>query len=229
MSGRLIVALDLDSVTAARAMVATIGAAASFYKIGFQLALSGGIELARELKSAGKSVFLDMKLLDIDNTVAKAVESAAALGVDMLTVHAYPRAMRAAVHAASGSPLTLLAVTVLTSLDDRDLAEAGYAQDAASLVAMRIGQAAKIGMGGVVCSPLEAALARRVLGPAAAVVTPGVRPADSAMDDQKRVATPAEAVRAGASHLVVGRPVTAAADPAAAARAIAAEIAKAAV
>jgi orotidine-5'-phosphate decarboxylase len=227
MSGRLIVALDLDSAVAARAMVERIGDAVSFYKIGFQLALSGGLDLARELKRDGKSVFLDMKLLDIDNTVAKAVEAAAAIGVDMLTVHAYPQAMRAAVRAAAGSPLTLLAVTVLTSLDDGDLAEAGYARTAADLVALRIRQAAETGMGGVVCSPLEAAAARRALGPRRAVVTPGVRPAASLKGGQKRIATPAEAIRAGASHLVVGRPVTAEADPAAAARAIAAEIAAA--
>ncbi len=217
---RMIVALDLPDVEQARAMVETLGDAAEFYKIGFQLALAGGLDLARDLVGDGRKVFLDMKMLDIDNTVAKGVESAIGLGVHMLTIHAYPRAMAAAVEAAKGSDLCLLGVTVLTSMDDSDLREAGYAMSALELVERRAGQARDLGMGGIVCSPLEAAAARAILGPSMAVVTPGVRPAGDAKGDQKRVMTPAEARQAGASHIVVGRPVTAAADPVAAARAI---------
>ncbi|MEC9343112.1 MAG: orotidine-5'-phosphate decarboxylase [Pseudomonadota bacterium] len=217
----MIVALDLPSADAARAMVEALGPQASFYKIGFQLALApGGLELARDLVAEGRLVFLDMKLLDIGNTIAGAVDSALRLGVHMLTIHAYPAAMQAAVQAARGSELCLLGVTVLTSMDDADLAQAGYAMTAAQLVERRASLARDLGMGGIVCSPLEAASVRAVTGPGMAVVTPGVRPAGAGRGDQKRVMTPAEARRAGASHVVVGRPVTAAADPAAAAAAI---------
>ena len=221
---RLIVALDVPSVDAARKVVTELGSEIVFYKIGFQLALAGGIDLVRELVEDGRKVFLDMKLLDIDNTVEKGVESAVALGVDMLTIHAYPNAMAAAVRAAQGSKLCLLGVTVLTSMNDSDLHAAGYATSAGELVAMRAAQARDIGMGGVVCSPLEAEAVRAIVGPQMAIVTPGIRPAGAQKGDQKRVMTPAEAARAGASHMVVGRPVTAAADPAAAARAILDEI-----
>ena len=221
---RLIVALDLPSVDEARAMVKRISGAATNFKIGYQLALAGGIDLARELKAEGMKVFLDMKLLDIDNTVAKAVESAVALGVDMLTLHAYPKAMRAAVSAARGSNLCLLGVTVLTSMDDGDIADAGYSGSVTELVAKRAEQARAAAMGGIVCSPQEAAAMRSILGPQMALVTPGVRPAGSDHGDQKRVATPAQAIAAGASHLVVGRPVTAAGDPQSAAQAIVDEI-----
>ena len=221
---RLIVALDLASVTEARDMVRRIAGAANNYKIGYQLALAGGIELARELKAEGNKVFLDMKLLDIDNTVAKAVESAVALGVDMLTLHAYPKAMKAAVSAAKGSNLCLLGVTVLTSMDDADIADAGYSGSVTELVGKRAMQAREAGMGGIVCSPQEAMAMRTILGPSMALVTPGVRPAGSDHGDQKRVATPAQAMAAGASHLVVGRPVTGAADPRLAAQQIVDEI-----
>ncbi|MCB1462614.1 MAG: orotidine-5'-phosphate decarboxylase [Nitratireductor sp.] len=220
----LIVALDVPSVDEARTLVAALGEEAVFYKIGFQLVLAGGLDLARELIADGRKVFLDMKMLDIDNTVAKGVESAVRLGVQMLTIHAYPGAMKAAVEAARGSEICLLGVTVLTSMDDGDLRAAGYAASAAELVERRAEQARELGMGGIVCSPLEAALARRILGPGLAVVTPGVRPAGGDKGDQKRVMTPAQAMDAGASHIVVGRPITAAADPAAAARAIVGEI-----
>ncbi|MEZ5799523.1 MAG: orotidine-5'-phosphate decarboxylase [Nitratireductor sp.] len=221
---RLIVALDLPSVDEARDMVRRIAGAATNYKIGYQLALAGGIELARELKAEGHKVFLDMKLLDIDNTVAKAVESAVALGVDMLTLHAYPEAMKAAVSAAKGSNLCLLGVTVLTSMDDADIADAGYSGSVTDLVGKRAMQAREAGMGGIVCSPQEAMAMRTILGPSMALVTPGVRPAGSDHGDQKRVATPSQAMAAGASHLVVGRPVTGAADPRLAAQQIVDEI-----
>ncbi|GIL01781.1 MAG: orotidine 5'-phosphate decarboxylase [Alphaproteobacteria bacterium] len=220
MRERIIVALDVAQVDDARRLVDTLGEEVTFYKIGFQLALAGGIELARELVAGGSKVFLDMKLLDIDNTVAGAVANAAALGVHMLTVHAYPKAMSAAVAAARGSDLCLLAVTVLTSMDDADLRAAGYDLAAAELVTRRAAQARDIGMGGIVCSPLEARVVRGIVGPSLAIVTPGVRPPGSQAGDQKRVLTPAQAIAAGASHVVVGRPVTAAADPRAAVRAI---------
>ena len=217
---RLIVALDLASVGAARAMVERLGETVSFYKIGYRLAFAGGLDFAHDLKRRGKSVFLDMKLLDIDNTVAQGVASVAALGVDMLTVHAYPKAMAAAVEAAKGSDITLLGVTVLTSMDDRDLSDAGYHDTAAALVAKRARQTREAGMGGLVCSAAEAEAVRDIVGPDMAVVTPGIRPAGSDSGDQKRVVTPADALGAGASHLVVGRPIIAATDPAAAALAI---------
>ncbi|MCD1635621.1 orotidine-5'-phosphate decarboxylase [Martelella mediterranea] len=217
---RLIVGLDVPTVAQAEAMVETLGDTVSFYKIGYQLAFAGGLSLARELAEDGKQVFLDMKLLDIDNTVAKGVENIAKMGVTMLTLHAYPKAMRAAVAAAAGSPLCLLGVSVLTSMDDEDLIEAGYAETAEALVEKRARQAAEAGMGGVVCSAAEARTVRSVIGPEMAVVTPGIRPAGSVADDQKRVMTPRDAIAAGASHLVVGRPIVKADDPKAAARRI---------
>jgi orotidine-5'-phosphate decarboxylase len=217
MRDRLIVALDVPTIGEAEAIVMEIGEAASFYKIGYQLAFAGGLDFAKQLSASGKQVFLDMKLLDIDNTIAKAVENIAKLGVSMLTIHAYPKAMRAAVEAAKGSPLCLLGVTVLTSMDNADLTEAGYATDAASLVAKRAKQAREAGMGGIVCSPEEAVAVRQILGPDMALVTPGIRPAGADKGDQKRVATPGDAIASGASHLVVGRPITGANDRKAAA------------
>ncbi|OLP53446.1 orotidine 5'-phosphate decarboxylase [Rhizobium rhizosphaerae] len=217
---RLIVSLDAPDIQEARAVVERIGEAVSFYKIGYQLAFCGGLDLVRALMGEGKQVFLDMKLLDIDNTVAKGVERIAELGVSMLTLHAYPKAMRAAVDAAKGSPLCLLGVTVLTSMDADDLEEAGYAGTPEALVLKRAAQAREAGMGGIVCSAEEAGAVRAIVGPDMAVVTPGIRPAGAEAGDQKRVMTPYDAIRAGASHLVVGRPIMNAADPAAAARAI---------
>ena len=217
---RLIVALDLPGISDAEKLVARLGSTVSFYKIGYQLAFAGGLEFARDLKAEGKQVFLDMKLLDIDNTVAKGVESVVAMGVDMLTLHAYPKAMRAAVLAAQGSDLCLLGVTVLTSMDENDLIEAGYEYDPYTLVLKRAEQAHLAGMGGIVCSANEAAAVRKIVGPDMAVVTPGIRPAGAALGDQKRVMTPLDALSAGASHLVVGRPVAAASDPVAAAKEI---------
>ena len=216
---RLIVALDLPDVPAAERMIAALDHPGITLKIGHRLALAGGIELARDLAAEGRPVFLDMKLLDIGQTVAHGVESAVRLGVSMLTLHAYPQAMRAGVEAARGSDLTLLGVTVLTSMDAADLAEAGYGEtDPAKLVERRARQAREIGMGGIVCSAAEAALVRETVGPDMAVVTPGIRPAGADHGDQKRVVTPRDAMEAGASHLVVGRPITGADDPVGAVR-----------
>ncbi len=221
---RLIVGLDVPTVADAARIVETLGDAVGTYKIGYQLAFAGGLDLARELTRDGKRVFLDMKLLDIDNTVAKGVEAIVGMGVFMLTLHAYPKAMRAAVDAARGSGLCLLAVTVLTSMDAADLGEAGYDSDPRTLVARRARQAREAGMGGVVCSAAEAADVRAIVGSGMAVVTPGIRPAGAARGDQKRVMTPADALAAGSSHLVVARPIVAAPDPRAAADAILSEM-----
>jgi orotidine-5'-phosphate decarboxylase len=222
---RLIVGLDIPTVSEARTIVSTLGDDVSFYKIGYQLVFAGGLDFARELIDEGKKVFLDMKLLDIDNTVAKGVENIAKMGVSMLTLHAYPKAMQAAVEAAQGSDLTLLGVTVLTSMDEADLREAGYDCDPRSLVLRRAEQARRAGMGGIVCSAEEAAAVRPIVGPDMNIVTPGIRPTGSDAGDQKRVMTPADALRAGSSHLVVGRPVVKAQDPRGAAQAILAEMA----
>lgn len=225
---RLIVALDVPSISDARAAIDELGDAVSFYKIGHQLAFApereNGLHLARQLVEDGKQVFLDLKLLDIDNTVTKGVESVLKMGVNMLTLHAYPKAMRAAVEAAKGSDLTLLGVTVLTSMDDADLFEAGYAHKAADLVGLRAEQARDIGMGGLVASAREAERIRDIVGPKMAIVTPGIRPAGTDVGDQKRVMTPSLALQSGASHLVVGRPIMAASDRKAAAESIAAEM-----
>lgn len=220
MRDRLIVGLDVPTVAEARKVVEELDGVVSFYKIGYQLAFAGGLDFARELAAGGTKVFLDMKLLDIDNTVAKGVENIARMGVSMLTLHAYPKAMRAAVEAASGTGLCLLGVTVLTSMDEADMIEAGYEYDPHTLVLRRAEQALAAGMGGVVCSAGEAAAVRKIVGPELAVVTPGIRPAGSDHGDQKRVVTPRDAIRAGASHLVVARPIVASVDRRAAARAI---------
>ncbi|MCC2613408.1 orotidine-5'-phosphate decarboxylase [Neorhizobium petrolearium] len=221
---RLIVGLDIPTTAEAEKMVATLGDAVSFYKIGYQLAFAGGLEFASDLIKDGKQVFLDMKLLDIDNTVAKGVENIVKMGVTMLTLHAYPKAMRAAVAAAKGSDLCLLAVTVLTSMDEADLTDAGYEYDPHTLVLRRAEQALAAGMGGIVCSAEEASAVRKIVGTTMAVVTPGIRPAGSDVGDQKRVMTPADALRAGSSHLVVARPIVKAPDPKAAAEAILTEM-----
>jgi orotidine-5'-phosphate decarboxylase len=220
-AGNLIVALDVDSRAEADRLVEQLDGSVDFFKIGYQLFYGGdGLALGKALLTAGKRVFFDLKLLDIDNTVERGVAAIAATGATMVTVHAYPQCMRAAVRGAAGSHLTILGVSVLTSMDDRDVAEAGFAHDTAGLVLLRAGQAKDAGIGGLVCSPHEAQMVRAIVGPRMAIVTPGVRPAGSAMGDQKRVMTPRAALEAGASHLVVGRPITAAADPAGAARAI---------
>ncbi|MBB5048449.1 orotidine-5'-phosphate decarboxylase [Rhodopseudomonas rhenobacensis] len=226
---RMIVALDLPSVDAAEAMIAKLGDSASFYKIGYQLAYAGGLPMVRRLADAGKKVFVDLKLHDIGNTVARGVESLSALGATFLTVHAYPQTMKAAVAARGDSGLKILAVTVLTSYDDADLQEAGYRLGVRELVEQRAHQAQDIGIDGLVCSPEEAAHLRGIVGPSIALVTPGIRPAGAAVGDQKRIMTPARAIMAGADYLVVGRPIVEAADPKAAADAIVQEIATATV
>ncbi|WP_245463434.1 MULTISPECIES: orotidine-5'-phosphate decarboxylase [unclassified Mesorhizobium] len=224
MRDRLIVGLDLPTLSEAEKAVRELEGAVSFYKIGYQLAFAGGLDFARELASGGTKVFLDMKLLDIDNTVAKGVENIVKMGVSMLTLHAYPKTMRAAVEAAKGSDLCLLGVTVLTSMDEQDMIDAGYEYDPHTLVLRRSEQALHAGMGGIVCSAEEAEAVRRIVGPDLAVVTPGIRPSGSDHGDQKRVVTPAQAIRNGASHLVVGRPIVKAPDRRAAAEAIIAEM-----
>lgn len=220
MRERLIVGLDVPSLKEAEKAVRELDGVVSFYKIGYQLAFAGGLDFARELASGGKKIFLDMKLLDIDNTVAKGVENIVKMGMTMLTLHAYPKTMRAAVEAARGSELCLLAVTVLTSMDEQDVIDAGYEYDPHTLVLRRAEQALHAGMGGIVCSAAETEAVRRIVGPDMAAVTPGIRPAGSDHGDQKRVMTPADAIRSGSSHLVVGRPIVAAADRRAAAEAI---------
>jgi orotidine-5'-phosphate decarboxylase len=221
---RLIVALDVPNVAAAEAMIARLGDSVTFYKIGYQLGYAGGFPLVRKLVDAGKKVFLDLKLHDIGNTVAKGVESVADLGATFLTVHAYPQTMKAAVEARAGSKLEILAVTVLTSYDETDLREAGYRLGVSDLVKLRAEQAKAIGVDGLVCSAEEAANLRTIAGSQMSLVTPGIRPAGSAVGDQKRIMTPARAIAAGADYLVVGRPVMEASDPKAAAEAIVREI-----
>ena len=220
---RLIVALDLSSVEVAQAMVAKLGDAVSFYKIGYQLAYAGGLSYVPALIGAGKRVFLDLKLHDIGNTVEQGVKSVAKSGASFLTVHAYPQTMKAAVDAREGN-LRILAVTVLTSYDDADLAAAGYDAAVPELAAARAAQARDIGVDGVICSAEEAAKLRAIVGAKMALVTPGIRPAGAEAGDQKRIMTPAAAIAASADYLVVGRPILAAPDPKAAAEAIVAEI-----
>jgi orotidine-5'-phosphate decarboxylase len=224
---RLIVALDVPSIAAAEAMIGKLGDSVTFYKIGYQLAYAGGLPLVRQLSAAGKKVFIDLKLHDIGNTVARGVESVATLGATFLTVHAYPQTMKAAAEARAGSGLKILAVTVLTSYDDNDLHAAGYRLNETDLVEARARQAQELGVDGLVCSPGEAANLRRIVGSRMDLVTPGIRPAGSATGDQKRIMTPARAIAAGANYLVVGRPVMGAPDTKAAADAIVAENAQA--
>ena len=223
---RLIVPLDLPTVDEARGMVQALGDAVSFYKVGLELFAGGeGMSLARELKAAGKQVFLDWKLHDIGTTVQRATAVLASSGCDFLTVHGEPQVMASAVRGKGSSQLKILAVTVLTSLSDEDLIETGYHETARALVERRIHQAIATGCDGVVASPHEAALARALGGRDFLVVTPGVRPDWSAKNDQARAATPLDALRNGASHIVCGRPITAANDPEAAARRVAGEMA----
>lgn len=229
---RLIVGLDVPDVIAAEKIVEELGDTVSFYKIGYQLVFSqtaqgGGLDFASRLLSMGKKVFLDVKLLDIDNTIAKGVENIAKRGVTMMTLHAYPKAMRAAVEAAKGSGLCLLGVTVLTSMDQADMLEAGYMMTPEELVLRRAQQAYDAGMGGIVASAAESTSIRTIIGPDMAIVTPGIRPKGSEAGDQKRVMTPADALRAGSSHLVVGRPIVGVTDCKAAAQKILEEMASA--
>ena len=223
--GRLIVALDFPDPAAARALVEQLSGLPLTFKIGLELIYAGGLALARELIAEGRSVFLDAKLLDIPNTVERGVASAARLGVSFLTVHGTDRkTLDAALRGRGNAATKLLAITVLTSLDMQDLREQGIAETPQDLVLRRAGLAADAGFDGVVASPMEAETIRAALGDRLLIVTPGIRPAGAAVADQTRIATPADALKAGADYLVVGRPITAATDPVAATRAILAEM-----
>jgi orotidine-5'-phosphate decarboxylase len=208
----IIVALDMESAQAAGELVERLGDAVSFYKVGLELYAAAGMEFVRELIGRGKDVFLDLKFYDIGETVRRATIQAARSGARFLTVHGSKAVMRAAVEGRGESPLKLLAVTVLTSFDQTDLAELGYPCAVAELVSLRVRNALEAGLDGIVCSPLEVASVR-ALAPQAILVTPGVRSAGAGQGDQKRVATPAEALRAGADYLVIGRQITRAPDP----------------
>lgn len=226
---RVICALDVPTADEARALVGKIGDAVGFYKVGLQLFASDGMALARELKASGAQIFLDWKLHDIGATVEKATAVLAGSGCDLLTVHARPQVMAAAARGAAGSDLKILGVTVLTSLTDDDLKADDHSLSAADLVQHRVRQALEAGIHGVVSSPHEAAIVRELAQEAGnddfLIVTPGVRPVGAALDDQARAATPADALEAGATHLVIGRPITASSDPRAAAQAITGQIA----
>jgi orotidine-5'-phosphate decarboxylase len=225
-TSRLFVALDMPTVSEARALVAALGDTVTAYKLGLELLFGGGLDLARELKASGSDVFLDMKLLDIGATVDKAAANIARLNLDYLTVHGTDRkTLDAAVKGRGASKLKLLAVTVLTNLDAADLAQQGITgKSPAELVLHRARMAQDAGFDGCIASGLEAANIRAVVGPDFLIVTPGIRPAGAKTDDQARVTTPLQAIQSGATHLVVGRPITEAADPRAAARNIIAEI-----
>src|ERR1700744_428888 len=204
---RLIVALDLPGVEQAEAMVARLGDGVNFYKIGYRLAYAGGLPMARKRADQGKKGFIDLKLHDIGNTVARGVENIAKLGATFLTVHAYPQTMKAAVEARAGTDLKILAVTVLTSYDDSDLHAAGYRLGVSDLVEARAQQAQVLGIDGLVCSAEEVPALRKIIGHQLRIVTPGIRPAGAATGDQKRIMTPARSIAGGSDHLVVGRPV----------------------
>jgi orotidine-5'-phosphate decarboxylase len=220
----IIVALDVDSAEEARALVAQIGSHVNFYKVGMELYTAAGIEFVRELVGQGKDVFLDLKLYDIPETVKRAVAAVARTGVRFLTVHAVASVMRAAAEGRGDSPLKLLAVTVLTSFGAEDMEDLGYECSIPDLVEERALKAVRAKMDGVVCSPREAAMVRSVVSDSTIIVTPGVRSPGAAKGDQKRVATPADAIRDGASYLVMGRQITRAADPAAEAARVLAEL-----
>jgi orotidine-5'-phosphate decarboxylase len=215
MHNPIIVALDVESAEAARALVARIGPRVSFYKVGLELYTAAGLEIVRQLLGEGKQVFLDLKLYDIPETVSRAVAVVAQTGVTFLTVHAVGSVMRAAVAARAGSSLRILGVTVLTSFGPEDLDDLDYSGTVASLVERRARKAVELGVDGIVASPLEAAAVRRIVGPQTVIVTPGVRSAGVGAGDQKRVATPAQAIHDGADYLVIGRQITRAGDPAA--------------
>jgi orotidine-5'-phosphate decarboxylase len=222
---RLMVALDVPDADQARALIDRLADSAGVFKIGLELLFSGGPELAREQAAKGRAIFLDAKLLDIGATVERSVANAARLGARFLTIHASdPATLEAAVRGRGASEMKLLAVTVLTSLSADDLAAQGVAMSPAELALKRAIMARECGMDGVVASPLEAVAIRSAVGAGMTIVTPGIRPAGAAMDDQARAATPADAIAAGADYLVVGRPITRSPDPRAAADAIVAEI-----
>jgi orotidine-5'-phosphate decarboxylase len=220
----VIIALDVESTGQALELLDRIGDAANFYKVGMELYAVGGMGFVNELLRRGKRVFLDLKLYDIGETVKRATAQIVKSGVSFLTVHGSASVMRAAVEGRGTSSTQLLAVTVLTSFDQQDMADLGYETPIAKLVELRVAKAVESGMDGIVCSPLEVANVRRIGGPKLKLVIPGVRSAGAAVGDQKRVATPAEAIRNGADYLVIGRQVTRAADPRAACEQIVREI-----
>jgi orotidine-5'-phosphate decarboxylase len=224
---RVIVALDLPSVAAAEKIVGQLGDSVSFYKIGYQLGYAGGISFAQDLIRSGKKIFFDLKLHDIGNTVNKGVESIVNSGATFLTVHAYPQTMTAALAASRGSKLKILAVTILTSYNDADVAGAGYTGTARDQVKRKSEQACALGIDGIVCSAEESEMLRPIVGSTRLLVTPGIRPAGADTGDQKRIMTPAAAIHAGSDYLVVGRPITGVADPKAAVDAIVREVADA--
>ena len=224
----LIIALDVDSSEEALRLVKVIGPSAEFYKVGMELYAIGGMQLVAELGSLGKKIFLDLKLYDIGETVKRATRQIARTGlVTFLTVHGSRVVMQSAVEGRGETQTKLLAVTVLTSFDQDDLADLGYPVTVSDLVDLRVRKAVESGMDGIVCSPLEVARVRQLGGPNLKLVIPGVRSAGAAKGDQKRVATPWEAIRDGADYLVVGRQITRAEDPRAACEEILQEIASA--
>ncbi len=229
MKNPLIIALDVETAEQARALVAQLGEDATFYKVGMELYAAAGMDFVRELIGQDKRVFLDLKMYDIGETVKRAVAQVARLGVTLTTVHGSGPVMRAAVEGRGNAELKLLGVTVLTSFDKEDLADLGYPCEVGDLVKLRVRKAMEAGMDGLVCSPLEVAAVRELTGPGAVLVTPGVRSAGAGKGDQKRVATPAEAMHNGATYLVIGRQVTRAADPRAEVRKILDEISVAAM
>jgi orotidine-5'-phosphate decarboxylase len=221
----IIVALDLDNPADALALVDRLGDSVGFYKVGLELFTAAGPDVVRELVGRGKEVFVDLKMYDIGETVKRAASRVAALGARYLTVHSSPQVIRAALAGANRSRLKILAVTVLTSFDSNDLADLGYAGTTpAAVVEHFVQQGSAAGVDGFICSPLEVARVRALAGPDRILVTPGVRSAGADQGDQKRVATPSEAMADGANHLVIGREITRAADPAAAARRILADV-----
>ncbi|NVK35410.1 MAG: orotidine-5'-phosphate decarboxylase [Rhodobacteraceae bacterium] len=224
---RLIMGLDVPTVEEARALVEATAGDVGVYKIGMELQFAGGLELARQLASEGHKIFLDVKLHDIDNTILRAVKNVAKMGMTFMTLHAYPKTMRAAVQGLREDgidDLCLLGVTVLTSMDEDDLRSAGYGAPLAEVVAARAADARNAGMGGLVCAATEAEAIKPIVQDELVIITPGIRPAGSAAGDQKRVMTPADAIQAGSDYLVVGRPLNQANDPRATAKAIVSEI-----
>lgn len=221
---RVIVALDVPDVAVAQAVVERLGDRATFYKVGYELAFAGGLAFAQDLAKSGRKVFLDLKLHDIPNTIEKGVGQIARMGMTFLTVHAYPQTLAAAAKGATGSNLGILGVSVMTSMDDGDLARAGYGMGVQDLIARRAKQICEAGCAGIVCSATDMATVRAAVGQGLKIVTPGIRPAGAALGDQKRVMTPGEAIRAGIDHMVIGRPITGVADPARAMQAILDEI-----
>ncbi|MCA3633794.1 MAG: orotidine-5'-phosphate decarboxylase [Methylobacterium sp.] len=221
---RVIVALDVPDVATGRAVVERLGDRATFYKVGYELAFAGGLAFAQDLAKSGRKVFLDLKLHDIPNTIEKGVGQIARMGMTFLTVHAYPQTLAAAAKGAAGSNLGILGVSVMTSMDDGDLARAGYGMGVQDLIARRAKQICEAGCAGIVCSATDMATVRAAVGQGLKIVTPGIRPAGAALGDQKRVMTPGEAIRAGIDHMVIGRPITGVADPALAMQAILDEI-----